>query len=190
MRAYFLIAAAGLALAGCQAADEKRAAATGEVRLTNASMEDVARLTKAARAKTLMQPGQWQTALAVVSADLSAIPEAERDNQMEAIKNQERSAAGCRTADDLKPFDIDNLEQIAGKCAFPRYNQAGGRIDAEIHCGEGANMTVLVASGTLSPNGYDVTIDQKTGAPGAANYLGLKLRATGNRTGNCVAKVG
>jgi hypothetical protein len=189
MRAYFL--GAVLALAGCQPADEKAAAATGELQLTNASMEDVARLTKAARAKTLLQPGQWRTALHLVSADLSAFPEGpKREAQLAAIKRQERETSGCRTADDLKPFDIDNLEQVAGTCVFPRYNQTGGKLDIEIHCGEGAQRTRLLVSGTLSRTGYDVTIDQITGAPGAANYLGLKLRATGSRTGNCVAKVG
>ena len=186
MRAYFLAAAAALALTGCQSADEKQAAETGEVRLTNASMKDVARLTKAARARTLLQPGKWQTGLSVVSADLSAFPEgAKRDEQMAAIKKQERNVVGCRTADDLKPFDIDNLEQVAGTCVFPRYIQAGGRIDAEIHCGEGASKTVLVASGTLSRTGYDVTIRQTTGTRGDAKYLGLTLQAKGARIGNC-----
>ncbi|RYE02993.1 MAG: DUF3617 family protein [Sphingomonadales bacterium] len=189
MRAYFLVAA--LALAGCQSADEQQAAATGEVRLTNASMADVARLTKAARAKSLLQPGQWQTELHVVSADLSAYHEGpERDGQMEAIKKQERSAQGCRTADDLKPLDIDNLEQIAGSCTFPHYIQAGGKLDVEIHCGEGASATVLTAVGSLSKTGYDVTIQQTAGAKGTASYLGLILNAKGARTGNCVAKVG
>ncbi len=189
MRAYFLATGAALALAGCQSADEKAAAATGEVKLVNASMKDVARLTKAARAKMLLQPGLWQTALSVVSADLSALPEGPaRDTQMQAIKRQERSANGCRTADDLKPFDIDNLEQVAGTCTFPRYTQAGGKLDVEIHCGEGAAKTVLVATGTLSKTGYDVTIAQTSGAKGAANYLGLNLHAQGKRTGNCVAK--
>jgi hypothetical protein len=189
MRAYFLAAGAALALAGCQSADEKQAAATGEIKLSNASMKDVARLTKAARAKTVMQPGEWHTALHVVATDLSAYPEGpKRDAQMAAIKEQERDAAGCRTADDLKPFDIDNLEQVAGSCTFPHYIQAGGKLDAEIQCGEGATNTVLIAKGTLSPTGYDVTIQQVSGAKGAANYLGLTLQAKGERTGNCVAK--
>ncbi|MBX3565292.1 MAG: DUF3617 family protein [Sphingomonas sp.] len=188
MRAYFLVAA--LALAGCQSADERRAAETGEVQITNASMNDVTRLTKAARPKTLMQPGEWRTALHVVAADLSAIPEGPaRDRQMAAIKEQERNAQKCATADDLKPLNIDNLEQVTGaSCTFPHYIQAGGKLDAEIHCGDGANRTVLVATGTLSQTRYDVTIQQTTGAKGAANYLGLTLRAEGERTGNCVAK--
>lgn len=188
MRAIFLTGLAALALTGCQSADERQAAATGEVKLTNASMEDVSRLTKAAREKMTMQPGQWNTELRVVSADLSGLPEADREAQLTAIKGQEKSANGCRTADDLKPFDIGNLEQIAGSCTFPRYTQEGGKLDVEVHCGEGAAKTVLTGSGTLSPTGYDVTIQQTSGTKGSAGYLGLVLRAKGNRTGNCVAK--
>ncbi|RYD88606.1 MAG: DUF3617 family protein [Sphingobacteriales bacterium] len=152
-------------------------------------MEDVSRLSKAARAKTLMQPGEWKTELHIVSADLSAFPEGpKRDRQMDAIKEQEKSARGCRTADDLKPFDIDNLEQVAGACTFPRYTQVGGKLDAEIQCGEGASKTVLIATGTLSTTGYDVTIQQTSGTRGSPNYLGLTLQAKGKRVANCVAK--
>ncbi|WP_066801119.1 DUF3617 domain-containing protein [Sphingomonas soli] len=188
MRAIFLAGLAAMALGGCQSADEKLAAETGEVKLANASMQDVARLTKAARAKTLLQPGQWHTELRIDSADLAGLSEADRAKQMEAIKGQEKSATGCRTAEDLKPFDIDNLEQVAGSCTFPRYNQSGGKLDIEVHCGEGAAKSVLVATGTMSKTGYDVTIRQTTGTQGTAGYLGLVLHAKGDRTGNCVAK--
>lgn len=188
MRAYVLAGLVALSLTGCQSADEELAAETGEVKLTNASMKDVDRLIKAARAKTAMQPGQWNTELRVASVDLSGLPEASRGEQMEAIKGQEKSANGCRTADDLKPFDISNLEQVAGSCTFPRYIQSGGKLDVEVHCGEGAAKSVLIGTGTLSKTGYDVTIQQTTGTKGSAGYLGLILHAKGSRTGNCIAK--
>jgi cell division protein FtsL len=189
MRAYFLAAAALLALAGCQSADEKAAAETGELKLANASMADVSRLSKAARAKTQMQPGQWRTAMTVVSADLSAFPEGPaRDAQMQAIRAQEQSSSGCRTSDQLKPLDFESMEKVAGKCVFPRYIQAGGKLDVEIHCGEGASKSVILAAGTISPTGFDVMIDQKSGVAGAANYLAVRLHAKGERTGNCTPK--
>jgi hypothetical protein len=189
MRAYLLAVGAALALSGCQSAEQKRAAETGEIEVSNGSMEQITALTKAARPKSKLQPGLWHTELRVVSADLSAFPVGEaRDAQLAAIKGQERTATGCRTADDLKPFDIDNLEKVAGTCTFPRYLQKGGKLDVQISCGDGATKTVMVATGTLGPTGYDVTIDQTSGTPGAAGYLGLKLEAKGSRTGNCIAK--
>lgn len=189
MRGYLWIVGAALALSGCQSAEEKRAAETGEIEAANATMAEIAELTKAARPKTNLQPGRWQTELTVVSADLRAFPEGPtRDAQLAAIQGQERTSTGCRTADELKPFDIDNIEKVAGACVFPRYVQKGGKLDVEIHCGEGAAKTVMIATGTLSPSGYDVTIDQQTGAQGAPGYLGLKLQAKGTRTGACQPK--
>ena len=46
---------------------------------------------------------------------------------------------------------------------------------------------MLHASGTSGPNGFDVTLNQKTGAPGQAGYIALTLRATGKRIGACPA---
>ena len=189
MRAYWLVAGAALALSACQSAEEKRAAATGEIEAANATMEEVTALTKAARPKSQLQPGIWQTQLRVVSTDLSAYPEGPaRDAQLAAIKSQERSATGCRSVADLKPFDIGNIEKVAGTCVFPRYIQKGGKLDVEIQCGEGATRTVMLATGALSPTGYDVTIDQHTGTPGAPGYLGLKLQAKGTRVAACQPK--
>lgn len=189
MRAYWLVAGAALTLSACQSAEEKRAAATGEIEAANATMEEINVLTKAARPKSKLEPGIWQTELRVLSTDLSAYPEgAARDAQLTAIKGQERTATGCRSANDLKPFDIDNLEKVAGTCVFPRYIQKGGKLDVEIQCGEGATRTVMIATGTLTPAGYDVTIDQHSGTPGAEGYLGLKLQAKGTRTGSCQPK--
>ena len=189
MRAYLLAASAALVLSGCQSAEEKRAAETGEFEAVNATMEQVTDLAKAARPKSTLRPGAWQTELRVLSSDLSAFPEgAERDGQRTAIKALERASAGCRTADELKPLDIDNLEKVAGACVFPRYIQKGGKLDVEIHCGEGAARTVMVASGAFTPTGYDVTIDQHTGTAGAPGYLGLRMQAKGTRVAACQAK--
>jgi hypothetical protein len=162
-----------------------RHAATGEVRLSNATMEQVTRVTAAARTKTSMEAGRWETALRLVSADLSLPEGPERENQLKAIREQERSATGCRTADELKPLDFASLEKLAGQCTIPRYIQADGKVDVEIHCGEGAAKTVLVATGALSRTGFDVTIDQVTGTRGAQDYLAMKLQATGKRLGDC-----
>jgi hypothetical protein len=188
MRSFWIVAGAALALSGCQSPEEKRAAETGEIDVANASLDQVAGLAEAARSKSGQRPGMWQTAFEVVSADLSALPESERDGQFGAIKQLEHSSTVCRTARELKPLDLDNIQKLAGACVFPHYVQKNGRIDAEIHCGEGASKTVLVASGAYGPTAYDLTIDQTTGTPGAADYLGLKLRAKGTRTGNCTPK--
>lgn len=178
---------AAIALAGCQSAAEKRAAETGEIEAANASMAEISSLTKAARPKVDMQPGQWDIGMQVVSADLSAFPEGpERDAQMAAVKRQERHGVKCQTAADLKPIDIENLEKVAGTCTFPRYVQKGGKLDVEIHCAQpGGPTTVVLANGTMSKTAFDVTIDQTSGAKGQPGYAAIRMRAQGKRLGLC-----
>jgi hypothetical protein len=184
MRALLLLSA--LALAGCQSPAERRAAETGEIDVRNGSMQQVSGLLKAARTKFDMQPGKWDIAMQVVSADLSAFAGPEREAQMEAVKRQERHGVKCQTAADLKPLDVDNLEKVAGTCTFPRYIQRGGKIDVEIHCAQpNGPQSVVLANGTMTRTAFDVTIDQKSGDKGQPGYAAFRLRATGKRLGLC-----
>ena len=188
MRGCFLVATAALLLAGCQSAAEKKAAETGEIETTNASTEEVSKLIKAAQPKAAMSPGKWTLGLQVVTSDLSAFPPATRGAQEKAIKALERKSTACRTKDELKPIDLSQLEKVAGTCTYPRYQSKGGKLDAVIACKkDGAPDTVLHASGSTGANAFDVTLDQKTGAPGQAGYLALTLKATGKRVGTCPA---
>ena len=180
MRGFFLIAASAVALAGCQSAAERHAAETGEIDARNASMDEISGLTKAARAKNALQPGEWETAIRIVSTDLSGLPPAEREAQLAAVKRQERQSKRCAKAEDLKPFDIEALARVAGDCTFPRYVLKGGKLDAEIRCTQGGAVTALTLQGTISKTGYDVVTTQ-----GAGTGHGFTLRATGNRLGDC-----
>ncbi|MEP9357642.1 DUF3617 family protein [Sphingomonas sp. KR3-1] len=184
-RALLLVGA--LALAGCQSAAERQAAATGEVDVQNASMKEVSGLTKAARSKPLMQPGTWESGTQLLSADFA--PGANYDAQMASAKQAVRHAVKCQTASDLAPIDISNLEKVAGSCTFPRYVQKGGKVDIEIQCTQAnGSRTRLVYTGTMAKQGYDVTVDQKTGEKGSADYAAVRLRVYGKRIGLCQGK--
>ncbi|MET0307846.1 MAG: DUF3617 family protein [Sphingomonas sp.] len=186
MRRYLLVGIAALALAGCQSAAEKHAAETGEVDVANVSVDELSKVLKAARAKTGLEPGIWTSQMHVVSADLSAFKGEDRTAQEDAIRRQERKSSSCRKADELKPLDIRNLEQVAGTCSVTRYVAKGGKLDANIQCTkDGAGTTTVLASGTMSKTAFNVMISQETGKPGAQDYVAIKLQATGKRVGAC-----
>ncbi|MBB4839802.1 hypothetical protein HNP52_002871 [Sphingomonas kyeonggiensis] len=185
MRAILLVGA--FALAGCQSAAERQAAATGEFEVRNGSMKEVAALSKAAHSKMLMQPGTWDSGMQVISADFTDGPD--KADQLAAVRKQERHAVKCQTASDLKPLDIENLEKVAGTCTFPRFIQKGGKLDVEIQCTQasGAKTTLLYA-GTMGKDAYDVTVDQKSGARGQPDYAAIRMRVYGKRLGLCTGK--
>lgn len=186
MRATIVLALAALALASCQSAEEKLAAETGNIQVTDASAAEISGLMRAAQEKRAMKPGEWQLQVQVLSAETSAGPLADGDPKMAQLKQQERNVAGCREAKDLKPLDLDQLQKVAGECRFSRYSLVGGKLDAAFECTQQNGMKMaMTANGTTAPEGFDVTLDQKSGTPGGADYVALKLRASGKRLGEC-----
>lgn len=184
MRAILLVSA--FALAGCQTAAERQAAATGEVDVSNASMKEVSGLTKAARAKQAMQPGTWDSGTELVSADFGPGPQ--HDAQMAAAAKIPRHAVKCQTASDLAPVDIATLEKVGGSCTFPRFVQKDGKIDVEIRCTKDGAATTLLYKGTMGKEAYDVNVEQNSGAPGQPGYAAVKMRVYGKRLGLCAGK--
>ncbi|MBO9624417.1 MAG: DUF3617 family protein [Sphingomonas sp.] len=186
MRAVIALALILPALSACQSAEEKRAAETGEIQVSDATSAQVSKLMKAAQAKRTMKPGEWRLELHVLSADTGSGPLAADDPKMVQLKGQERSTTACRGAKDLKAIDLEQLEKVAGECRFPRYSLVGGQLDAEIECKQpnGAAMHIT-AHGTTANDRFDVTLDQRSGTAGQPGYLALQLRAQGTRLGEC-----
>lgn len=186
MRACFLVVAAALALSGCQSAEEKQAAASGEIDVTNRSTADMRKLIAAAAPKTAAKAGMWNAELKLADIDLGPGVPGGRETYMQSMKRLERGTTACRRAEDIKPFDIAALEKAAGNCTFLRYSAKGGRIDAQVQCKkDGTPLTRVSIQGRTSPTAFDVTTSQQTGTAGEPGYVAVKLRATGTRLGEC-----
>jgi hypothetical protein len=184
MRAIWALAMIVPALSACQSAEEKRAAETGEIEVTNAPTDQVSKLIKAAAPKTAVKPGLWKAELRIEAVDTG--PGSDQAQQLALAKRLERDATECKTAEQLKPFDIEKLEKAAGKCTFIRYVAKGGKVDAKIQCSKpNAPATAILINGTSSATGFDVTIDNQTGAAGQPGYSLVKMRSIGTRVGEC-----
>ncbi len=186
MRVIILLGTA-LALSACQSAEEKRAADTGEIEVTDAPTDQVSRLIKAAAPKTAVTPGLWKAELRIESVDTG--PGSDNAQQLALAKRLERDATECKTAEQLKPFDIEKLENAAGKCTFIRYVAKRGKVDAKIQCTKpDAPATAILINGTTSASGFDVAIDNQTGAAGRPGYSRVRMRSIGTRVGECPAQ--
>jgi hypothetical protein len=188
MRATIVLAATALALGGCQSAEEKHAAETGEIEVANAPTEQVAKLIKAAAPKTAVKPGLWKAELRIEAVEVGA--GGDSAEQLALARKLERNATECKTAEDLKPFDVSKLEQAAGACTFVRYVSKGGKVDAEISCKKKPNVpgTTLLINGTTSATGFDVMTENRTGTAGQPGYSLVRMRSIGTRVGECKAE--
>ena len=183
MRAAIVFGTAALALGGCQSADEKRAAETGEIDVAEASSDQVSKLIKAAAPKTAPKPGLWKADLKIEAVDTGSGDSAE---QLALAKGLERSTTECKTAEELKPFDIEKLEKAAGTCTFTRFVSKAGKVDAMIQCKkEGAPFSTIRIAGTTSSSAFDVVTENRTGVAGQPGYSLVRMRATGQHVGEC-----
>lgn len=189
MRLTILAAGALLPLAACNQgpSTEDSARRTGDIRLDNASMEEVAKQSVAAETKAPVQPGLWETSEQLVALDTGAMPEPMASKMKQEVGKPPRTERGCRKPEELKPFDVSKLGPMAAGCRFPKYRFVGGKMDAVMECDTPMGKAHATFSGTQTPTGFDLTMTQRQTAPGQTKETSMTVRITGKRLGECKA---
>jgi hypothetical protein len=188
----FTILAAGallLPLAACNKgpSTEESARATGDIRLENASMEEVAKQSAAAETKVAPQPGQWENSVQLVALETGGIPEPMASQMKAEVGKPPKTETGCRKAEEVKPMDLSKLPTMQRGCSFPKYLAASGKVDAVMQCDTPMGKATMTMAGTQTKTGYDLTITQRQTATGQTKESSMTVRMTGKRLGECKA---
>lgn len=178
-----------LPLAACHKgpSTEESARQTGEIRLENASMEEVAKQSAAADAKTAAQPGQWENSVQLVALETGGIPEPMASQMKAEVGKPPRTETGCRKADEVKPMDISKLPPMQRGCTFPKYNVVAGKVDATMQCDTPMGKATMTMAGTQTKTSYDLTVTQRQTVTGQTKESSMTVRMTGKRLGECKA---
>lgn len=187
MRKLVLLAGLGVALAGCDKgpSTEDSARSSGEIRLENATAEEVMKQAAAAQEKNRMQPGEWENTFQLVSADMPGAPEMLRKKMAEEAKKPPSTTRECRKAEDAKAMDFTKLAPATQGCTFPKYVMANGKVDAKMECKGPFGPVKMTINGTQSPSSYDMTVTTEQTPPGGSAQSKMTIRATGKRLGEC-----
>lgn len=176
-----------LAACGFGPSTEDSARQSGEIRLENATMEEVAKQTVAAEEKTRSEPGQWENSYQLVALDVTGAPEPLAARMKAELGKPPRVNRACRKAEDARPIDFAKLSPMQRGCTFPKYVMAGGKIDAKMECDGPFGKVRMTMAGTQSKTAYDVTMTQSQAVPGQARESSMTIRVTGKRIGECKA---
>lgn len=189
MRATLLALATLTVLAGCNngPSTAESAAKTGDIRLENATAEEVMKQASAAQDKNKIQPGEWENTVQIVSADMPGVPEAIRRQMETEMKKAPESRKECRKPEDAKAIDFTKIAPAAQNCTFPRYIAADGKVDALMECKGPFGPVKMAINGTQSSTAYDITMTQTQAMPGQTKESTMQIRATGKRLGECKA---
>jgi hypothetical protein len=189
MRVLVLTIGLGVALAGCNKgpSTEDSARQTGDIRLENATAEEVLKQAAAAQSKNKIQPGEWENTVQLVASEMPGAPEVLRKRMEAETKKPPEAKKECRKVDDVKAIDFTKLAPAAQGCTFPKYVVADGRIDANMVCKGPFGPVRMTINGSQTPTSYDITMTQQQALPGQNAESTMTIRATGKRLGDCKA---
>jgi hypothetical protein len=93
------------------------AAATGEVMLTNATAEEVAKQTSAANARNPMQPGEWEQTMEIISVEMPGVPDGPEKQMVQSMfPPGKRTMKQCVTEEEASRGNLDNLTGEGRDC--------------------------------------------------------------------------
>lgn len=182
------IGATALLLAACggDESTEQSAAVTGEVNLKNASLEEVQKQAQAAGAPARLQPGQWETRVAISDVNMPGVPPAMAKSLGETMK----AAAATTVTNCITPEEAERPQgRVFGgqsdQCRYEKFQMGNGRIDGTLVCEEkdrGGQMT-MVTAGTFTATSFAIQNDMEM--KGGPQAMTMKARVTGKRLGEC-----
>lgn len=187
MRKLVLMVGLGVALAGCNKgpSTEETARKTGDIRLENASAEEVMKQASAAQDKHKIQPGEWENTMQIVAVEMPGAPEILRKQAEAETKKPPETRKECQKAENAPAIDVAQLGPMAKSCTFPKYVLAGGKIDASIECKGPMGTITMSMTGTQTATAYDMTVIQSMPGQGAGSKV--TIHRTGKRIGECKA---
>jgi hypothetical protein len=162
-----------------------------DINVKNASVGEVAeKVREAGGSESFVDPGKWQTKVAVLDVDMPGMPpQMVQQMKQTMTKMQGNSYEVCLSEADVKKPKEDFFAGKERNCRYDHFTMSGGKIDAALTCqgreGETMNMAI---NGTYARDSYEATMAMDvTGGP---QGKGMKLRShsESHRIGQCTAE--
>ncbi len=156
----------------------------------NASVAEVAAATKGA---VKLEPGKWETTVAILSVEGPGLPPGMADAMKQQSKSQKVQT--CLTPEQAAKPPQDMLG-AAKNCTYEKFEMGGGKMDGTLVCknmpGMPSGEMRATTSGKFASTSYDVVSEATMEMPaaGGAQKGGkviTKTQVSGKRLGDCDA---
>lgn len=160
----------------------------GEVSLTNATPEEVAKKVDAAGG-TRFKSGKWEMTVQTVSVDIPGL-EGEMKKQMtDMMLKKVQTSTSCITKKQAMSPPAEVIARSQGRCKYENFEMDDGRIDGTLVCpaeGMGGAMRMQVA-GTFGAESFAIDNDMEA-KPANGPAMRIKAKSSGKRIGDCTAE--
>ncbi len=180
MKRLLIVLPAMMALAGCGSEPDYKA--------ENAS---VAEVTKATQDAIKLQPGKWETRVAILSVEGDGVP----PQMVQTMKQAGGQTVETCVTPEMAARPPQDLLGMAKSCTYEDFEMTGGNMKGTMTCGQDpANPNVgmrATMEGKFTSTSYDVTSEgtvNLVNMPGSETPGGkvtTKTQVTGKRVGEC-----
>lgn len=166
----------------------------GDVSLTNASPEEVAKKVDAAGG-VRFNPGKWETTMQTVSVDIPGLEGPMKQQMTDMMLKKVQTSTACITEDQAKSPPAEVLARTQGRCKYENFKMDGGKIDGTLVCpaqgdgqgmGAGGAMKMRIA-GTFDGDSFAIDNDMQATSPNGP-AMTIKAKTSGKRIGDCSAE--
>lgn len=136
---------------------------------------------------TMIEPGLWQSKIAVLEMNMPGMPAEFADRMKQSIaEHRNGENKHCITEADVKKPKGDFFGADKS-CRYDHFTMGSGKIDLQMVCkNEGTTQTMNVV-GSYTPTSYSVDTSMN-GTGGAQNGMTMKMHVDASRIGQCTGK--
>jgi hypothetical protein len=127
---------------------------------------------------TMLQPGQWETNVAIVRLEAPGMPKGAN-----VPLPPPTTTSSCLTPEQARNPDANFAAGNTSGCSSEDYRMADGRISGTLTCNQQGTSMRATLAGTYTPTTMDMTMNSQTQAAG--QNVTTEVRVTGRRTGDC-----
>jgi len=153
---------------------------------TNASVEEVAeKVRQVSGDEGFVRPGKWVSSVTIEDVAMPGLPPEAVQHLKDQMVANSQSTTTCLTPEQAKKPDAQ-LFVRGEKCRYDHFKMGNGKIDAEMHCAQGAMTQVTQMTGTYSPDAYAMHMTSSgRGGPSGEGNMSMKMKVEAKRVGDC-----
>jgi hypothetical protein len=158
-----------------------------EIEMKNASVGEVAKEVRQARASSFVNPGRWEQKATLVSIDAPGMPP-EAKAMMGRAMGEAQVHDVCLTEEQARRPREDFFAGADKNCRYEHFNWGGGKIDLKLNCKHPQATQTMALVGEYEPNNYTMNMTATNVGGGPAGDMVMKMRVEARRVGPCTAE--
>jgi hypothetical protein len=155
-----------------------------EVKMENASIDEVAAEMRKQGGEWFVKPGKWQQTMTLIDVEAPGMPPDAKSMMQKAMEKVQVHNV-CLTEAEAKNPKEDFFTGADQNCRYEHFNWGDGKIDLKLNCKHPNASQTMELTGDYEPDSYTMTMTSHTESGGPMGKMVMKMKVDAKRTGAC-----